>query len=832
LSRYSGEDDVVFGVVRRTLSSPPEDTPPPVGLFINTLPMRVRVDASMPLAEWLRQVRAQHLTIRPYKHSPIVDIRQCAEIPGSARLFDTFVVFNHQSLKALLRSGGGSWPRREFRLAESLSSIPLGLYAYADSSFGLKLVHDRDRCSDSLAARLLEHVKCLLSGMAQHADDAVSSLPMLTSSESELLDRWNDTRLDSFTPACVHELIQERVRENPEAVALVSNDGEVTYQELDRRANALAHDLQRVGVGPGVLVGIYLTRSIEMVVSLLATLKAGGAYIPLDPDYPAARLEYMLRDAAARVVLTEERIAAGLPGNLPHVIEVDRATEGEAGSPDAPPTSPVSPTDLAYVIHTSGSTGNPKGVMIEHHNVANFFRAMDERIECAPGGVWLAVTSLSFDISVLELLWTLTKGFTVVIYPGEETDEAAVDATSGGLQLGDYLQNHPVSHMQCTPSMALMMTMDDGCRAGLGSLRQLLIGGEPFPSGLETELHELTGAEIVNMYGPTETTIWSSTHAVPQGHSQSPRDASVVPIGSPVVNTTFYVLDRHFQRVPPGIAGELFIGGEGVARGYLNLESLTAEHFLPDPFDPTPGARIYRTGDLVCHDDNGTVHFLGRIDNQVKIRGHRIEPAEIEEQIQQLAGIEQAAVVAQESAPGEKHLMACVVPTGEMPPSARELREHLKGRLPEYMLPSDYLFLDRLPLTPNKKLDRKALSKLRPEPSAPDAREAPSPGGLEAELAGIWEQVLGPRPIGRDDNFFDLGGNSFLAMKLHHTLRKGRGQKLSLTDIFRYPTVRTLADYLSQQTGDGVAVRAGIDRGRARRLRRKKRMQQKKDRSS
>lgn len=818
LSRYSGEDDVVFGSVRKVQGG---EEASPVGLYINTLPTRLRLDDTTTLADLLRRVRHQHLTGRPHKETPLVEIRRCSKIPGPTRLFDTFVVFNRESLGRILQSQSGKWSHREFRLIESLSSLPLGLYAYADPCFGLKLVYDNSLLNSSAAARVLDHLVCILAAMPDLAPMAAMHIPMLAPAETRLLSEWNDTRRREVDPVCVHEIIETRARNSPNAMALVSSTGQLTYAELDRWADALAVSLQAKGVGPDALVGIYLPRSLEMVVSVLATLKAGGAYVPLDPDYPKVRLAYMLEDARVQVVLTDERLAGNLPEEVPHVVRVQGKAPCGRETLDIRPEGSVSPAHLAYVIYTSGSTGNPKGVMVEHRNVVNFFHAMDECIPYASGGVWLAVTSLSFDISVLELLWTLSRGFTIVIYPGAGSiDSTAERGNEDVFSLGDYLERYKVTHMQCTPSMALMVTMDDACRSRLHTLKYLLIGGEPFPADLADELRHLTAAEIINMYGPTETTIWSSTFPVSSVDPGDPEGGSVVPIGWPILNTTFHVLDRHLQRVPPGVAGELFIGGDGVARGYLNQPSLTLERFIPDLFGRDDQARLYRTGDQVRHGSDGCLHFLGRIDNQIKLQGHRIEPGEIEQQLQRHPEVDQAAVVAYESASGDRHLRACLVPAPGAQPSAKGLRDYLGGLLPDYMIPGEFLFLDRLPLTPNKKLDRKSLAALRPSPAASGEPKAPARDGLESKVAELWGQVLGLQGIGRDDNFFDIGGDSFRAMKLHFKIRTVLGRKLSLTDIFKFPTVRLLSDYLGRQNATEGAVRSGIDRGQKRRLRR------------
>jgi acyl-coenzyme A synthetase/AMP-(fatty) acid ligase len=365
--------------------------------------------------------------------------------------------------------------------------------------------------------------------------------------------------------------------------------------------------------------------------------------------------------------------------------------------------------------------------------------------------------------------------------------------------------------------MARMMTMDEACRVGLASLELLLIGGEAFPVDLAHELRNVTKAEIINMYGPTETTVWSSTYSLPSGELITLENGPVISVGRPVANTTFYVLDRHLQSVPPGVAGELFIGGAGIARGYLNLPSLTAERFLANPFDHDHDSRLYRTGDLVRHGKDGCLQFLGRIDDQVKIRGYRIEPGEIEQRMQGYPGINQAVIVTYEFAPGDKRLRACVVPSPGAQVSVPELRQHLKGLLPEYMIPGEFVFMGGLPLTPNKKLDRKALAALCPSISVPEERTTPSLDGMEAVVARVWEKVLGSRNPGKDANFFDLGGNSFLAMKAHYRLRQVTGREISLTDIFQYPTVRLLAEFLGQESASDQIVQKGAERGRARR---------------
>jgi amino acid adenylation domain-containing protein len=466
----------------------------------------------------------------------------------------------------------------------------------------------------------------------------------------------------------------------------------------------------------------------------------------------------------------------------------------------------VKPENLAYVIYTSGSTGKPKGVMLSHRNVVNFFTAMDERVGAEPG-VWLAVTSISFDISVLELFWTLTRGFRVVI----QADEGSFRATSTrngqsissdganskprpAYTIAQQLSRHGVTHMQCTPSLASMLIQDPAALKGLRSLRKLLLGGEALPPALVRQL-ELPG-RILNMYGPTETTVWSASHAV-AGCEET------IPIGRPVANTGIYILDRNLQPVPAGVPGELLIGGAGVARGYLNRPELTAERFIPHPFSNRPGARLYRTGDLARFRADGEIEFLGRLDHQVKLRGFRIELGEIEAALREHPRLGEAVVVLREFSPGDKRLVAYVTPGGEAgkgswPIALPELRDHLKGRLPDYMLPSVFEFLDALPLTPNGKVDRKALPAPKTVRSKEQSGFMPAQSSVEKKIAAIWQKLLRVEQIGLDDNFFDAGGHSLLVVEAQAQLSETFQTELSIVELFQHSTIRSLARFLDR----------------------------------
>ncbi len=1018
--------------------------------------------------------------------------------------------------------------------------------------------------------------------MADEPQGAVAALPLLTEAERRrVLTDWNATQVPYPQDRCIHHLIEAQAARTPDAVALIHRHERLTYRELNARANKLAHYLTTLGVGPDTLVGICTERSVDMVVAMLAVHKAGGAYLPLDPSYPRERLAFMLEDAAAPVLLTQQHLQDRLPAGGTTVVCLDSGWDLIAPLPEHNLNAPVTPANLAYVIYTSGSTGRPKGVMIEHRNVLNFFAGMDAYLTSDPPGTWLAVTSLSFDISVLELLWTLARGFTVVLHDGQaegisgptrirppaersnrqvsfslmyfasaqggsggdtyalvldgakfadrhgfeavwtperhfhpfggifpnpsvtsaalamvtervqiragscvlplhspirvaeewavvdnlsrgrvgiafasgwmphdfvlrperfadakavmardievvrrlwrgeavsfpgpdgrevpvrvlprpvqpelpvwitaagspETfrlagtiganvlthllgqsleevaekitlyrearraaghpgegrvtlmlhtfigeDEAAVRETvrrpmveylrssmslirgvaasfpifrhrsqhlegaddlldglseeeaeallthaferyyeTSGLfgtparcramverlhaigvdeiaclidfgvepakvreslvhlaalkeaceapaaehetSIPALIERHGITHLQCTPSLATMLLADERTRSALRSLRQFLVGGEALSSALAAELTALVGGEVLNMYGPTETTVWSSVQRVPPGAA-----GASVPIGRPIANTRMYILDRHRQPVPVGVPGELWIGGAGVARGYLNRPELTAERFLPDPFTADPDARMYRTGDLARFLSDGTIEFLGRLDHQVKIRGYRIELGEIESRLREQPGVREAVVIAREDAPGDQRLVAYVVAErGTRAPSAADLRARLAEVLPDFMLPAHIVFLDALPLTPNNKVDRKALP--RPDAVATEPAASAPRDGLEAQIAAVWREVLGSADVGVDDNFFDLGGHSLLAVQVHRRLQAALGPRLSLTDLFRFPTIRTLARYLEQNGRDNGVQGQAAARAQAR----------------
>jgi amino acid adenylation domain-containing protein len=603
---------------------------------------------------------------------------------------------------------------------------------------------------------------------------------------AQLFVDLNNTRVEFPRDKCIHQLIEEQVQRTPNATAVIFENKRLTYRELSERADDLAGALQKLGIGPEVPVGVCLERSLEMMVGLLGILKAGGCYVPLDPAYPKDRLKFVLADAQPPVLLTQTSLRNDLKFEIPNlkllcVDEPDHAPRitGHKPGNTEPRTRNTNHASayLAYIMYTSGSTGKPKGVMITHRNIANLFTGMDRVLGVTPG-VWLAVTSISFDISVLELFWTLARGFTVVIH------------ANGLRTISDQILQHGVTHFQCTPSLAGNLVRTPGSSEALRQLRKFLVGGEALPVTLATQLRQLLHGELLNMYGPTETTIWSATHLVREVNS-------TVPIGRPIANTEIRILGEQLQPIAAGEPGEIFIGGEGVARGYLNRPELTAAKFVADPFSSDAKARLYRTGDIgLCRTD-GTIEFLGRADHQVKLHGHRIELGEIESVLRQHTAVQECVVHVWEAGPDDKRLAAYIVPVSGSSPSVMELRRFLEVKLPAHMIPAAFVWLDKLPLTPNGKVDRNVLSK--PNEVRPNLAAAyvPPQTQIEETIASIWRQILRIEKVGVHDNYFDLGGNSLLLTETHAKLCLALKVDFPIVRSFEHPTIAALTEFLA-----------------------------------
>jgi amino acid adenylation domain-containing protein len=617
------------------------------------------------------------------------------------------------------------------------------------------------------------------------------------------LIEWNRTEIDYPRDSTIADQFKQQVAKTPNTVAVITKDNQLSYRELDERSNRLARHLQGLGVQPDTLVGVAIERSEALVVSLLAILKAGGAYVPLDPTHPKERLSLVIEDSEMPILLTGPKTRDRVPLSTGvTVLDFENPTIALENSDEVEPKA--ASHNLAYVIYTSGSTGRPKGVMLENRNVVNFFTGMDRAISSTPG-VWLAVTSVSFDISVLELLWTLTRGFTVVVH-GDE----------GTATIADEIRRHGVTHLQMTPSLARMLTLDGRAFAALSLLKQMLLGGEAVPASLIHHIRQVFSGEIHNMYGPTETTIWSTTYRVEE-------PGSTVSIGRPISNTQIYMLDAELRPVQLGEIGELFIGGDGVARGYWKRPDLTADRFLTIP--SLSPHRIYRTGDLARFLPDGNIEFLGRTDYQVKLRGHRIEPGEIEAILEHCKGVRQAVIVVREDREGDKRLVAYLVAAVAGSEESGTLRSVLESKLPDYMVPAAFVFLPELPLTDNGKIDRNALLKLPPPnivissvAGQPQDESRNRPGNeIEHIVAAAWQDALGIPSVGMNDNFFDLGAHSLTVAEVQAKLQETLGREISLVDLFQFSTVSALARHLAGTQSHGQLS----DRAQRRRLARR-----------
>jgi amino acid adenylation domain-containing protein len=770
LSRYTGRRKVVFAVVRAGRSAVPDDIRPTVGLLINTLPFPIDVEPGTPLLSWLKGLRARWVAMRPHEHTPMAQALHWGRVPPEAALFESIVVFENDELNSRLRRRGGGWECRSFEL-RGRTSFPLLIRGH-DEAILQEIEFDSGRFRQDTMARLVGHLRTLLEACADHLLRPLSDLPHLTGLEiQQILFNGDDTGQDHQRDRRLDELFVKQVGHTPDAVALIVGSERLTYRQLNVRADALAHRLRRMGVGPDIPVGILLGRSAEMVIAILGVLKAGGAYLPLSLDYPLERLEYMLADSSAPVLVTKRGLSDRAPRHQAAVVLVD-VEEDVASSREEFSDVRTGAENLAYLLYTSGSTGRPKGVAIEHRGVVSLVEWARRTFSAEQMAGMLHSTSFGFDLSVFELFAPLCRGGRVILVPDL-------------LSLPEAPAAGEVTFVNTVPSaLSTLLAYDHLPRSVLA----VALAGEPLTRALLDQCYGQAGVkDVYNLYGPTETTIYSTWARVAADEPRAP------PIGRPVANTRLYVLDCHGQPAAACMAGELYIGGPGLARGYLNRPDLTAERFVPDRFQPVSGARLFRTGDLVQRRADGDLEFLGRLDDQVKVRGFRVEPGEIEAALRQHPGVAQAVVVVQGEPQRDRYLAAYVVPSIGRGPSLDELRRHLGERLPDYMLPSAWLVLERLPLTPRGKVDRKALPAAPKEsPSRLQSGAAPRTE-QEAALAAIWADVLGLESVGIHENFFELGGHSLLGAQVAARSRAVLGVELPLRAVFDSPTIAELA---------------------------------------
>jgi amino acid adenylation domain-containing protein len=784
LHRHGGQEDLVVGapVAARTQ----RDLEGLIGCFTNTLALRTDCAGDPSFRTLLGRVRGTVLDALEHQDLPfeklVEELQPDRDLSGTP-LFNVLFVHNNTALDVDLFDGLETEPAAvdvtiaRFDLTFSVQELPGRVDAYVD--------YNTDLFDAATIRRMAGHLQNLLAAVAEDPDRPLSALPLLGEAERrQLLLDWNATATDADTERCIHALIEAQAERTPDAVAVVFDRERLTYRELDERANRLAHHLRGLGVAPEAAVALCLERSADMLVGLLGILKAGGAYVPIDPEYPPERIGVMLEDGAPRVLLTQSSLLEVLPDTAARVVCLDQAWPAIAACPATRPDSGVGASNLAYVLYTSGSTGRPKGVEIEHHSAVALIEWSRRIYDDADIAGVFASTSICFDLSVFELFMPLARGGTVIL-------------GRNALHLASLPAAAEVTLINTVPSAMTELVRNAAVPAGV---RVVNLAGEPLKNALVQQIYRETGvARVLNLYGPSEDTTYSTFEEIARGATAEPT------IGRSIADTRAYILDGRRQPVPVGVIGELYLGGEGVARGYRNQPALTAERFIDSPFPRPPGAergrpeRLYATGDLARRLADGRIDFLGRRDHQVKLRGFRIELGEIEAVLARHPDVDEAAVVVREDRPGDRRLVAYVAGGAGLDGDLdATLRAALRRALPAYMVPAAFVRLDALPLTPNGKLDRGAL----PAPEAPrtdaGAGGAAPAGPVEEAVAAIWREVLGLDRVGSRDDFFALGGHSLLATQVISRCRNAFGLELPLLALFEERTVAGLAARVEQ----------------------------------
>ncbi len=799
LFRLTGCEDLVVGISAAGQAASGRDDL--VGHCVNLLPLRFQVDGSRCFGELARSLKHSVLDALDHQRCTFGTVVRKLELPRDpSRVPLVSLNFNlDPTMRGVefegLRVEVGSNPR-SFENFDLFWNVVDG-----GRTLTVECTYNTDLFDDATVRRRLDEFQCLLAGIVAEPERPLAELPLLPPAERQrILVEWNATGAAYPPDACLHRVFEAQVERTPEALALVFGEQQLSYAELNARANRLARQLRGLGVGPEVLVGVCMERSLELVIALYAILKAGGAWVPLDPEYPAERLAFLLEDTGVPVLLTQTGLLDRLPASPARVLCLDREADTGVGEAETNLEGGATAGNLAYVIYTSGSTGRPKGVMNEHRGICNRLFWMQDAYRLGADDRVLQKTPFSFDVSVWEFFWPLQVGAALVLArPGGHRDASYLHQT---------IREQGITTLHFVPSMLQVFLEEPGledCR----SLRRVIASGEALPFDLAQRCLARLPAELHNLYGPTEAAVDVTAFACSRELAHGP-----VPIGRPLANTSVYVLDRAGQPVPVGVPGQLCIGGVQVARGYWNRPELTAEKFVPDPFSGAPGARLYQTGDLARWLPDGNVEYLGRLDFQVKIRGFRIELGEIEATLLAHPALREALLMAREDAPGDKRLVAYLVAGAAPAPSAAELRDFLTQRLPDYMLPSAFVFLEALPLGANGKVDRRSL----PKPVVTGEEEFAAPrDALEAQLAEIWQELLGCAPIGVRDDFFALGGHSLLAVQVCRRIRSAFGKSLPVVTLFEAPTVAELAEVLRRgETREGpsslVALQAGGSR--------------------
>ncbi len=773
LSMLTARSDVITGLL---INGRPEkaDGEQILGAFLNTVPLRMELSGAT-WADLAYRAYAAENELLPFRRYPIQELQR---VHGAEQLFDTVFNYTHFHVADRLRGVEGLEVLDVDGTEQTYYALTVQFNMdHLSSRIELALDYRSLELSEEQANEIAGYYSRVLAAMSAEPSARHEAVCLLSDEEQHrLLVELNETAAPFSSEKCVHELFEERVESAPNAVAVRFGNEDLKYRELNLRANKLARYLQGMGVGPEVLVGIFTDRSLEMLVGLLAVMKAGGAYVPLDREYPPERIRFMIEDSQAQVVMTQSSLLHRLPHTAAQTICLDADSPDFLNESGENPAARAMPDNLAYVIYTSGSTGQPKGVLVAHRGVTNMIEASVKLFGITSGSRILQGASLSFDASVLEIFMALAGGATLCL----------IDQGASGIELGQLLRDHAITTTAITPS--LLDTIPEG---EYPALHSIIVGGEACSAA--TAARWSRRRQLFNAYAPTEATVYATAtqHVEAEGHA--PR------LGRPISNMQIYLLDQHLQPVPTGITGEIHAGGVGLARGYLNQAGLTAERFIPDPFSRIPGARLYKTGDLARFVAGGEIEFTGRVDQQVKVRGFRIEPGEIETVLGRHPGVREAVVVARADAPGGKRLIAYVVACEESPPKASEMRDYLTRTLPEYMVPSAFVVLDALPLTATGKVDRNALPV--PEQARPEldhAYIAPRTA-VEEVLCGVFSEVLQVEPVGVQDSFFELGGHSLLATQITSRLREAFQVELPLRKLFEAPAVERLAEVILKE---------------------------------
>ena len=798
LMRYTAEHDIAVGCPIAGRSRP--ELEGLIGFFVNTLVMRVDLRGQPTFKEVLARVREVALGAYAHQDIPfemlVEKLQPSRDLSRNPLVQVVFQLFNAPSMSQQTPVSGIA--PLEVQRGTAMFDLNFTLW---ESSEGLNgtVEYDTSLFEAETISRMVRHFRNLLEQLVASPDRRLSDLPLLSEPEShQLLVEWNDTSADYPRNACIHELVEARAKHRPDAPALSFEGRLLTYGQLNAKANQLAHYLRKLGVGPETLVGIFVERSLESIIGMLGILKAGGAYVPLDPAYPKERLAFMVADTKMQVILTQEILLDALPEHCAEIVCLDGQCSGVSGEPEENPPSTTTADNLAYVMYTSGSTGIPKGVAVVHRGVVRLVTAQNYA-NLGSQETFLQFAPISFDASTFEIWAPLANGGQLFIFP---------PGTPSMQELGEAVEAHRITTLWVT-SVVFHETVDE-CLASLRHVRQLITGGDivSIPH-VRRLLDSFPDCCLIHAYGPTENTTFTTYLSV----TASTEMGSRLPIGRPILNTQLYVLDPHMQPVPIGVAGELYIGGDGLAREYYRRPELTADKFVRNLFSTDPDARLYKTGDLVRYLPDGNLQFLGRIDNQVKIRGFRIELGEIETALKFFSGVQEAVAMVRTKEDRDKQLVAYVVAQHGVALSASEMKSYLREKLPEFMVPTAFVVLDAMPVTPSGKLDRRLLPE--PEDVSPISQEDETPQNeLERSVFAVWQEVLQKDSLGLNDNFFDLGGHSLLLARVHSKLQSQVDRQLSMTDLFQYPTIRSLATYLGHDRIDGTFLDRA--RGRAR----------------